>query len=80
MKCEVPIVTSDVTCMPEVAGNAAILVDPFSVEFYFEWYGAITGQRKSMSNYVQLGTERGLYVFFLGQLCQRLFGVLLKMY
>ena len=32
MKCGVPVLTSNVTSMPEVAGNAAILVDPFSVE------------------------------------------------
>lgn len=29
-KCGVPVVTSNVTSMPEVAGDAAILVDPFS--------------------------------------------------
>jgi glycosyltransferase involved in cell wall biosynthesis len=29
---ETPVITSNVTSMPEVAGDAAILVDPFSVE------------------------------------------------
>ena len=29
--CEAPVITSNVTSMPEVAGDAAILVDPFSV-------------------------------------------------
>ena len=29
--CEVPVITSNVTSMPEVAGDAALLVDPFSV-------------------------------------------------
>ena len=29
--CETPVITSNVTSMPEVAGDAAILVDPFSV-------------------------------------------------
>jgi glycosyltransferase involved in cell wall biosynthesis len=28
----VPVITSSVTSMPEVAGNAALLVNPFSVE------------------------------------------------
>ena len=28
--CETPVITSNVTSMPEVAGDAAILVDPFS--------------------------------------------------
>lgn len=32
MKCEIPIITSNVTSMPEVAGDAALYVDPFSVD------------------------------------------------
>ena len=32
MNCETAVVTSNVTSMPEVAGNAALLVDPFSVD------------------------------------------------
>ena len=31
-KCDVPVITSNVTSMPEVAGDAAILIDPFDVE------------------------------------------------
>ena len=31
-KCDVPVVTSNVTSMPEVAGDAALLVDPFDIE------------------------------------------------
>jgi glycosyltransferase involved in cell wall biosynthesis len=30
--CDVPVITANVTAMPEVAGDAALLVDPFSVE------------------------------------------------
>ena len=30
-KCDTPVITSNVTSMPEVAGDAALLVDPFSV-------------------------------------------------
>ena len=29
-KCGTPVITSNVTSMPEVAGDAALLVDPFS--------------------------------------------------
>ncbi|MEI6060035.1 MAG: glycosyltransferase family 1 protein [Bacteroidota bacterium] len=29
--CDTPVITSNLTSMPEVAGNAAILIDPFSV-------------------------------------------------
>ena len=32
MNCDVPIITSDCTSMPEVAGNAGLLVDPLSTE------------------------------------------------
>lgn len=32
MKCELPIVSSNATCLPEIAGDAAIYFDPFSVE------------------------------------------------
>jgi glycosyltransferase involved in cell wall biosynthesis len=32
MYSDVPVITSNITSMPEVAGDAAILVDPFSVE------------------------------------------------
>ncbi len=28
----VPVVTSNVSCMPEVAGGAALLVDPYDVD------------------------------------------------
>ncbi|RLD34461.1 MAG: glycosyltransferase family 1 protein [Bacteroidetes bacterium] len=31
-RCDTPVVTSNVTSMPEVAGDAAVLVDPFSVK------------------------------------------------
>jgi glycosyltransferase involved in cell wall biosynthesis len=30
--CNVPVITSNVTSMPEIVGNAALLVDPFSVD------------------------------------------------
>ncbi len=32
MACGVPVITSNTSSMPEVAGDAALLVDPFSVE------------------------------------------------
>ena len=31
MKCDVPILSSDRTCLPEVAGDAAIYFDPFDI-------------------------------------------------
>jgi glycosyltransferase involved in cell wall biosynthesis len=32
MNCDTPVITSNVTSMPEVAADAALLVDPFSVD------------------------------------------------
>lgn len=32
MNCDVPIISSNVTSMPEVCGNAALYVDPFSID------------------------------------------------
>ena len=31
MQCEIPIISSNTTCMPEIAGNAALMVNPFEV-------------------------------------------------
>jgi len=32
MQCDIPVIASGVTSMPEVAGDAALIVDPFSVD------------------------------------------------
>jgi len=32
MYCNIPVITSNVSCMPEVAEDAALLVDPFSID------------------------------------------------
>lgn len=40
---ETPVITSNVTSMPEIAGDAALLVDPFSVE-------SICGQLQEMAS------------------------------
>jgi glycosyltransferase involved in cell wall biosynthesis len=32
MNCNVPVITSNVTAMPEIGGEAALLVDPFSIQ------------------------------------------------
>ena len=36
MYCDVPVITSNVSSMPEVSGDAAIFVDPFSVDSIVE--------------------------------------------
>jgi glycosyltransferase involved in cell wall biosynthesis len=32
MGCNTPVITSNTSCMPEIAGDAALLVDPFNIE------------------------------------------------
>ena len=32
MRCGIPIVSANTSCLPEIAGDAAIYCDPFSVE------------------------------------------------
>ena len=60
MKCEVPVITSNVTCMPEVAGNAAFLVDPFSVNSISNSMEELLDKEK-YEKFVQLGKKRVLY-------------------
>ncbi len=55
---EVPVITSNVTSMPEIAGGAALLVDPFSVESIcgqMQKIASDSGLRKSL---IEKGRER----------------------
>jgi glycosyltransferase involved in cell wall biosynthesis len=56
MACGTPVVTSNVTALPETAGNAALLVDPTSVD---EIAAAITRLSNDRSVHAQL-REHGL--------------------
>ncbi len=51
MQCGTPIITSNITAMPEVAGNAGILVNPLDID-------AISDAMKSLDNDASLRTER----------------------
>lgn len=56
--CEVPVITSNVTSMPEVAGDAALLVDPFSIESIAEAYKTMATDQKLRASLVEKGRER----------------------
>lgn len=43
MNCDVPVITSNITSMPEISGNAALHVDPFSVDSISKGMLEITG-------------------------------------
>jgi len=58
MQCRVPVITSNITALPEIAGGAALLADPFSVASIA---GAMTQLAKDESlrkNLVEAGAER----------------------
>jgi len=53
-----PVITSNITSMPEVAGNAALLVDPFSVESISNAMTQIESDEKLRKSLIERGTER----------------------
>ncbi len=55
---EVPVLTSNVSAMPEIAGEAALLVDPFSLDSISEGIEKITENEKLRSALIKKGTER----------------------
>ena len=58
MACGVPVVTSNITGMPEVAGDAAILVDPRSVEQISRAMGHIANDCSVRKQLIQKGISR----------------------
>ena len=53
--CSVPVVTSNVSSMPEVAGGAAVLVDPYNVNSIAEGIEKVLSAPKT---YISLGSKR----------------------
>lgn len=58
MHCEVPVLTSEVTSMPEIGGDAALYVDPYSVERIAEGLARIAGDEALRRDLVAKGRER----------------------
>lgn len=57
-RCDTPVVTSNVTSMPEVAGDAAILVDPFSVKSIAGGLEKVAFDPELQEEMVRKGRER----------------------
>ncbi|RLD82276.1 MAG: glycosyltransferase family 1 protein [Bacteroidetes bacterium] len=57
-RCDTPVVTSNVTSMPEVAGDAALLVDPFSVKSIAEGLEKIALDPELRTRLISKGRER----------------------
>ena len=56
--CDVPVITSNVTSMPEIAGDAALLVDPFSIDSIAEAMKKINYDKKLHENLILKGQKR----------------------
>jgi glycosyltransferase involved in cell wall biosynthesis len=55
---ETPVITSNVTSMPEVAGDAALLVDPFSVESITKGMQMVFSDENLRKSLIEKGNER----------------------
>jgi glycosyltransferase involved in cell wall biosynthesis len=53
-----PVITSNVTSMPEVAGDAALLVDPFSVDSILQAMQQIANDEVLRESLIKKGSER----------------------
>lgn len=58
MACGVPVVTSNVSSMPEAAGEAALLVDPESVDQIRDTMIRVLGDESLRADLIQRGLER----------------------
>lgn len=58
MASKVPVVTSNVSSMPEVAGKAALLVNPYSIEDIADSLNSIVFDSQLRQNLVSLGIRR----------------------
>ena len=58
MKCSVPIVSSNKTCLPEIAGDAAIYFDPFNIEEMASQMAKINEDSNLRKNLIENGQDR----------------------
>lgn len=56
--CGVPVITSDVSSMPEIGGNAALYVDPYKVEDIKEELFLVMNDKKLRGELIKKGLER----------------------
>ena len=57
-RCGTPVITSNVTSMPEIAGDSALLIDPFSTESISNAMQRIASDKKLRSSLVEKGNIR----------------------
>jgi glycosyltransferase involved in cell wall biosynthesis len=58
MQCQVPVITSNVTSMPEVGGNAVYYVDPHSIQSIADGLSILARDEQLRKQLIQLGTKQ----------------------
>lgn len=58
MKCGCPVVTSDVSSLPEVVGKAALLVNPYKIEEIAKSLNIVLTDEKLRKKLIKLGLEQ----------------------
>jgi glycosyltransferase involved in cell wall biosynthesis len=58
MSCGIPVITSNVSSLPEVAGEAALLVNPYSLEELIETFQRLLEDQDLYKSLVQRGYDR----------------------
>ena len=58
MACGTPVITSNISSMPEVAGDAAVLVNPYNVDALAEAMHSILTDKDLKESLVKKGLER----------------------
>lgn len=59
--CGTPVITSSVTCMPEVAGGAAIIVDPHDTDAFVEALKRVAMDEKLRHELTRRGLKRSTF-------------------
>lgn len=76
-KCGVPVITSNVTSMPEVAGDAALLIDPFDIDDIAGAMQSLATNNDLRKTLITKGLERAA-LFTWQQSADKLWGSMLK--
>jgi glycosyltransferase involved in cell wall biosynthesis len=58
MRCGVPVITSNITSMPEVAGDAALFADPYSVESISQAMSTINSDKNLRNRLIEKGNKQ----------------------
>ena len=58
MRCKVPVITSNCSALPEVVGNAALLIDPTSIDKIVNAYEKVYADAALRNSLVEKGSQQ----------------------